>query len=119
MIRPILLPDSVNQRLPSGPAAIPRRGGSRVANSSIVPAGVIRPTRLSSWSVNQTLPSAPAAIPRGLLSVAVSFGNSLIAPAGVICPILLSPESVNQRLPSGPAAIRDGVFEWWCCSGTR
>ncbi len=70
VIRPIRLPsNSVNQRLPSGPAAIPvgrAAGGDAGGNSVTTPAGVIRPIRLPENSVNQRLPSGPAAIPCGM-----------------------------------------------------
>ena len=61
---------SVNQRLPSGPAAMP--SGALLAvvpveNSVTAPAGVIRPIWLPTSSVNQRLPSGPAAMPYGLL----------------------------------------------------
>src|SRR2546426_10804076 len=75
VIRPTLLPqDSVNQRLPSGPAVMPsglllplggqlRLGGR--GNSVITPAGVIRPILLPLSSVNQRLPSGPAVMLAG------------------------------------------------------
>ncbi len=66
VIRPIFLPKySVNQRLPSGPAAM-YQGllfAVGMANSVMTPAVVIRPIRLAPCSVNQRLPSGPAAIP--------------------------------------------------------
>src|SRR5205085_2904826 len=68
-----LLACAVNQRLPSGPAAIPT-GSSRAAgtvNSLNVPLVVIRPILLVPDSVNQSLPSGPAVIPTG----AVPPGN--------------------------------------------
>src|SRR2546422_8762662 len=75
VIRPTLLPqDSVNQRLPSGPAVMPsglllplggqlRLGGR--GNSVITPAGGIRPILLPLSSVNQRLPSGPAVMLSG------------------------------------------------------
>src|SRR3954470_16927972 len=70
-IRPMrLTPYSANQRLPSGPAAIPHGAllaEMPVENSVIWPLGVIRPTRLPLPSVNQRLPSGPAAIVYGPL----------------------------------------------------
>src|SRR5262249_38418381 len=63
---PILLPlDSANQRLPSGPAAIPLGELSAVGipNSLTLPVTVIRPMLFPSISVNQRLPSDAAVIP--------------------------------------------------------
>src|SRR3989454_1552325 len=87
VIRPTLLPqDSVNQRLPSGPAVMPsglllplggqlRLGGR--GNSVITPAGVIRPILLPLSSVNQRLPSGPAVMLSGPLSgVGLGSGGS-------------------------------------------
>ncbi len=108
--RPIRLPaPSVNQRLPSGPAAMPSGWLPAVGteNSVTAPAVVIRPIRSPSYSVNQRFPSGPAAIPPGLTS-GVGRGNSVTTPAVVIRPIRLPKDSVNQRLPSGPAVIRAG-----------
>src|SRR5947208_10436849 len=69
--RPILLLlDSVNQTLPSGPTVIPigpPPGVRPSENSVITPSGVIRPILLPQDSVNQRLPSGPAAMPMGLL----------------------------------------------------
>src|SRR5271157_3381020 len=69
--RPILLPvNSVNQRLPSGPAVIPTGpllGVMPALNSVTVPPGVIRPIRSPDCSVNQRLPSGPAVIKAGKL----------------------------------------------------
>src|SRR4029077_8105360 len=89
--RPILLPKySVNQRLPSGPAAISpgKLPDVGIANSVMAPAGVIRPIRLPSRSVNQRLPSGPAVIPPGALRD-LGIGNSVMVPLGVIRPIRL------------------------------
>ena len=97
VIRPILLLfASVNQRLPSGPAAISCGMFSVVlslGNSVIAPAGVIRPILLSKVSVNQRLPSGPAAIACGCAS-ALS-GNSVIETA---C-------AVAQQAPNAIAAV--------------
>ena len=80
----------MNQRLPSGPAAMPPGALSAVGigNSVTTPAVVIRPILLPSASVNQRLPSGPAAMPDGRL-LAVGIGNSVMTPAVVIRPILL------------------------------
>src|ERR1700731_3351421 len=77
VIRPILL-NSVNQRAPSGPAAIPPDtlavGGE---NSVMTPAVVIRPILLLMFSsANQRAPSGPAVIPMGSL-LAVGIANSV------------------------------------------
>src|SRR5258708_7006304 len=81
-------PISVNQRSPSGPAAILRAlAGGESLNSLIFPMGVIRAILLP--SVNQRLPSGPVMIP-----VAGVFAedneNSLNVPVGVIRSILLA-----------------------------
>src|SRR4030095_6398112 len=101
-------PCSVNQRLPSGPAAIPIGLSVGRENSVMTPAGVIRPILLSRNAVTQRLPSVPVVI-----SQAPVWGggmeNSVMAPAVVIRPIWLAANSVNQRLPSGPAEIPHGT----------
>src|SRR5437879_5393405 len=117
VICPILaVPNTVNHKLPSGPAAMPN--GSLFAgrlNSVIAPPGLIRP--IFPDSVNHKFPSGPAAIadgrqPEGGGKVPHVFAagrlNSVIAPAGVIRPIRLPNRSVNHRLPSGPAVMRQG-----------
>jgi hypothetical protein len=75
VIRPILLPvASVNQRLPSGPAAIPfglLPPEMPVENSVTAPLGVIRPILLELNSVNQRLPSGPAAISTSWLDAGI------------------------------------------------
>src|SRR5436309_2835813 len=108
--RPMLFPpSSTNQRLPSGPAAMPKRGllVAVRGNSSIWPPGVIRPTSFPVVSVNQRLPSGPTVIPRGP-PLRVGIGNSVMTPRGVIRPILFPTSSVNQRAPSGPDVIVAG-----------
>src|ERR1700730_9448172 len=84
-------------------AAVPAR------NSTTVPAGVIRPMKVSPDSVNQTLPSGPDVIANGFLPVEPSAlfgrGNSVTTPDGVIRPIWSTFPSVNQRLPSGPVVM--------------
>src|SRR5262249_19359973 len=65
VIRPIWLAfASVNQRLPSGPAAIPtgRLSAVGTGNSVTAPAVVILPIWFASDSVHQTLPPRPAAM---------------------------------------------------------
>jgi len=64
-MQPILLPSaSVNQRLPSGPAAMLLGLLDEVGSESSVmtPDSVLRPILLPSASVNQMLPSGPAMI---------------------------------------------------------
>ena len=112
-IRPMALAPSANQRLPSGPAAIPTGalpGLRPVLNSVICPTVLTRPiAAVVPVPVNHREPSGPAAIWRGLLPGLRPSLNSVIAPAGVMRPIsVLAPLSVNQRLPSGPRAIACG-----------
>src|SRR5258707_1344500 len=112
VMRPILLAVvllSVNQRLPSGPLAMPMGTLPPVGmgNSVTVPAGGIRPMVLLVVSVNQRLPPGPLAM-LWAVAPAVGMGNSLMVPVGVIRPMLFTPLSVNQRLPSGPLAMPTG-----------
>ncbi len=79
----------MNQRLPSGPAAIPvvlLPGVIPAEYSVTVPAGVIRPIPIPStplkYSVNQRLPSGPAAMSYGVLSGVIPSENSVTAPSG-------------------------------------
>ncbi len=68
VMRPIWsLSDSVNHRLPSGPAVIPEGKLAAVGmrNSVIVPAGVMRPMRFASDSVNHRFPSGAAVMAVG------------------------------------------------------
>src|SRR6266550_3212246 len=63
VIRPIRLINSVNHRLPSGPAVMASGVAPAVMpalNSVTTPSGVIRPIRLPLCSVNHRLPSGPA-----------------------------------------------------------
>ena len=75
MILPIFeAPYSVNQRLPSGPTAMPL-GSLAVfesGNSVSTPAVVIRPIFPAPYSVNQRLPSGPVTM---LSGSAVADGN--------------------------------------------
>src|SRR5450755_2992318 len=75
---PLGWPCSVNQRLPSGPAAIVV-GGSLTEYSRTAPVGVIRPTFRFLTSVNQTLPSGPNASPDGFGVVPIT-GYSVTSP---------------------------------------
>lgn len=87
VIRPILFPkSSVNQRRPSGPAAISAGVAPAVGtgNSLKRPAVVTRPI-FPELSVNQSAPSGPVAMPAGPLS-GVGTGNSVTsAVAGAGC----------------------------------
>src|SRR5947208_17094487 len=76
-------------------------------NSSILPAGVIRPILFPPSSVNQRLPSRPAAIALGT-RLAVGMENSVPAPVGVIAPIWFPPSSVSERAPSSQAGMPAG-----------
>src|SRR6516225_11890709 len=66
--RPILsAKNSVNHKLPSGPATMPI-GSQPVlgcGNSVKLPAGVMRPIWATAFSANQKLPSGPRVTPRG------------------------------------------------------
>ena len=67
VIRPILLRgDSVNQRLPSGPAVMPEGSLSAVGigNSVTTPAGVMRPILLAAFGEPEVA-VGPAVMPRG------------------------------------------------------
>src|SRR6478736_1723362 len=78
-MRPILLPaNSVNQRLLSGPTAMPVGLLAAVGtpNSVMTPAGVMRPIALAVCSVNQRLPSGPATMYCGL-APPVGMANSV------------------------------------------
>src|ERR1700686_2674751 len=88
VIRPTVeFSGSVNQRLPSGPAAIEVRLMSQIGggsgNSVTTPAGVIRPICPALDSVNQMFPSGPAAMKSGLLA-GVGIENSVTTPRVVI-----------------------------------
>src|SRR5947209_6088881 len=112
--RPIRLAlPSVNQRLPSGPAAIlPTHALPPViplANSVTAPLGVIRPMRSPQFSVNQRLPSGPAAIAISSLLNAVGvlmpLENSVIAPASTLgAPEMLGSGGGDAAPPLQPAS---------------
>src|SRR5437870_6256637 len=86
---------SANQRLPSGPDAMPNGKALTGYGGSNVPDVVMRPISVDICSVNQMLPSAPAAMECTLLT-----GYTGTTPAGVMRPIWTL--RVNQTLPSGP-----------------
>jgi hypothetical protein len=91
VMRPILFPvNSVNQRLPSGPRAMPS-GDPAYGNSVIVPEGVMVPMCVN--SVNQRFPSGPVVI----------ASRFELPGRGVMVPMCVN--SVNQRFPSGPVVI--------------
>src|SRR3954452_14215847 len=124
-----LLPPSLNQTLPSGPAAIPQGPegalappGSLfepVANSVISQVlGLTLPiARVVPVSVNQRLPSGPATIPCGWLPALRPAEHSvmLLTSLGALSSILPiagadSLASANHRLPSEPTAIPCGTL---------
>ena len=80
VMRPIRsIPRSVNQRLPSGPAAMPKGFAPAVIpalNSVTAPAGVIRPIGPAP-SVNQRLPSGPAVMEKGKAPGVMPIANSV------------------------------------------
>src|SRR5260370_41719029 len=99
LMRPILLlPSSVNQRLPSRPAVIPQGALPAVGmgNSVMMPLGLMRPILLPVPSVNQRLPLGPAAIPVALL-LTVGIGNSVILSAGAAGMLAVG----EARMPAG------------------
>src|SRR5262245_13145580 len=124
VIRPTCLSRFLrNQRLPSGPAAIPSRVRTllETENSPRSSPGTmggwsypresnradIFPILLESTSVNQRWPSGPDVIPNGPLPE--GSGNSKMAPLkGLTRPIWLAPRSVNQMLPSTEAVMPAG-----------
>src|SRR6266568_5230733 len=122
-IRSVL--NSVNQRLPLGPEAIPSGSTlSRDVVSVIAPAVVIRPSRCPANSVNHSAPSGPVVIPDG--AEPAGRGNSVILPVVVMRPIA-SPGApspgvtVNHSAPSGPAVMpaasvsATGRVNWRMC----
>src|ERR1700682_6518735 len=94
---------SVNQRLPSGPAAIPDGLALAVGTgySVTTPAVVTLATLLPRDWVSQRLPPRPAAMPAGKLLV-VGTGYSVMTPAGVTL-ATMSPAVAN--LPAALAAF--------------
>ena len=100
VILPILLAlDSVNQRLPSGPAAMPS-GPLRSVGTEywvIVPEGVILPILLALGSVNQRLPSGPAAIMKE--PAAVLKKNSEAHPAGAAIAAAVVSAALERTAP--------------------
>jgi hypothetical protein len=72
-----------------------------IANSVMVPVGVIRPILFPSLSVNQRLWSGPVVIAEGLL-LDVGTGNAVRVPAARV-PLLVPAELV---LPPVPQAVR-------------
>src|SRR6266581_341096 len=99
VMRPMLFPlNSVNQRLPSGPAVMPKGLLSPVGmeNSPVTtPAGVMRPILFPEYSVNQRLPSGPAVMPRGKVE-AVGMGNSVMVPAAAQAGAVLRPSKPTE-----------------------
>ena len=119
------LPDSVNQRLPSGPAVIPSGSALAVGTANSVMAwvvGLIIPIWLALYSVNQRLPSGPAVIPSGS-DLAVGMANSVMAwvvgliIADLVGAVLGEPEvavgarrdPVGTGIGGGDGELGDGV----------
>src|SRR5262249_1957962 len=116
VMRPMVLPASVNHRFPSGPAAISPEPDRTVgkANVVITPSGVTRP--IVSAASYHKLPSGPVVILNASLSL---VANSVTLPVGVIRPMemlvvgrplgaRIACCSMNHRLPSGPPVIPPG-----------
>ena len=108
----LVVPLSVNQTLPSGPAAIPSGmlPAFRPTLNSLITcvAGSIIPTALVvPGSLNHMLPSGPIAIERTALPGFRPALNSVIVPPVVIRPTAPA-RSLNQRLPSEPATTCAG-----------
>ena len=107
-----VVPLSVNQTFPSGPAAIP--SGMLLAgrlNSLIAcVVGLIIPTALVvPGSLNHMLPSGPIAIDRTALPGFRPVVNRVTVPPVVIRPTAPF-RSLNQRFPSGPATTWAGLL---------
>ena len=115
---------STNQRLPSGPATIPRGEAPRVGTTRGVWSTILRvmgsiaqmwangcdPLTEEPSSVSHTLPSGPAVMPKGCLAMSDISTTSWVK--GLITPTAWAPNSVNQTPPSGPAAIPIGCDAW-------
>src|SRR3954451_11479291 len=115
VMRPILsLPFSANQRLPSGPAAMPlgllpavKPEKYSVYGNRFV--GVIVPSASPPLgSVNQRLPSAPATMLWGPEPCLMKTSAPSEGSVGEIHPMRSPVISVYQRLPSGPTAMSWG-----------
>src|SRR5215472_15467430 len=107
-MRPILPPeDSVNHRLPSGPAVMPKDallvGG--MGNSVRRPLVVMRPMVLPLNSVNHRLPSGPAVMPVGKLEI-VGMGNSVMVPAAAQAGRLLRLSRPRQAMMAVSSAVK-------------
>ena len=101
VIRPTFAPyDSVNQRLPSGPAVIEAGWLPDVGMAYLVtvPLGVMRPTRFASVSVNHTLPSGPAVTPCGEPLADIPLENS-------VTPVV--PTAMDAIVVKGPVLTVD------------
>src|SRR5438067_4337867 len=86
---PILfVADSVNHRLPSGPATMPfgELAAVGTAYSVTVPVGVIVPILFAPFSVNHRLPSGPAVMSQGEAPAVMPVENSVkpLTPSGIV-----------------------------------
>src|SRR3954452_17546643 len=113
-MRPIagLVPRTVNQRLPSGPAAMSPSVPlpSVTGNSLTWPWTVIRPMRPLAASVNHSASSGPATMSWGSAFVVRPAVNSVVAPDGLIRTMVpFLPCAVYQSDPSAPAAMPTGL----------
>ena len=109
-----VVPLSVNQTFPSGPAAIPigMLPAFRPLLNSLIACvvGLIIPTALVvPGSLNHMLPSGPIAIDRTALPGFRPLVNSVIVPPVVIRPTAPF-RSLNQRFPSEPATTCAGLL---------
>ena len=109
LITPIafVVPLSVNQTLPSGPAVIPSgmQPPFKAALNSLIACvnGLMTPiARVVPGSLNHMFPSGPIAIERTALPGFRPVVNLAIVPFLVTRPTAPL-RSLNQRLPSGPA----------------
>ena len=110
-MRPTLLPrNSVNQRFPSGPAAMPigQAGPAQLGH----PGFWSHSGRISHVNSNET--GVPPALLEGAVRPtgppAPGIGYSVMTPEVVILPILSPLYSVNHRFPSAPAATKAGLL---------
>src|SRR5438132_10054401 len=90
----LLVPLSVNQMLPSGPAVMPMGllPAVGIGYSVMAPDLVILPTLFPMSSVNQTLPSRPAAMPNGKLpGVGTAYSVTSPTAACVAGPVRTDP----------------------------
>src|SRR5262245_38420333 len=101
---------AVNQRAPSGPAAIANGAPILVVNDVNAPAVVARQIRRSKLSVNQTAPSGPSAILPGFgvvdFELPPGIGNSVNVPSVVRRSTFAAPVRLDTRLKMGSVIQR-------------